>query len=500
MDTLIENALLVTMDPESRGATGELGIVEDGAVGIADGQIEYVGPAADVDEAIARPRAGAVVDAEGDLACPGLVNAHAHTRHTIVRGAAQDLPEIEWMNRGLGPISAHATREDGVIGAKLGVLEALASGTTTVCEYARRVGELVEEVYEPFSVRCVATETINEVPDDRADLGPEELYPFDRGNGEAGLERAEALFDEYEDETASLVEPAYGPQALDMVSLRLLEEIERRADEHGRRIHIHVAQGEREAIQIRERYGEDGPNPIPGAGEEPTTVSVLDAADLLSDRLIAAHLHGATPDERARLADAGVSMVGCPSSIAAIDGIVPPIVEYREHGGTVGIGTDQAPGPGGHNAVRELRTAALLSKTDRGDPTAMPAWETLEVATVGGARALGIDDVVGTLTEGKRADVAVFDFESPWTAPTVDEPFHTAIPNLVYGGTGVEATDVFVDGRRLLRDGEVAIEGFDAGELIAEANRRAERIFSNAEEDWRDAGSKLVTDVDAGRL
>lgn len=500
MDTLIENALLVTMDPQVRGATGELGIVEGGAVAIADGRIEYVGPAADVDDAVAHPRAGTVVDAEGAVVCPGFVNAHAHTRHTIVRGAAQDLPEIEWMNRGLGPISAHATREDGVVGAKLGVIEALASGTTTVCEYATRVGELVEEVYEPFSVRCVATETINEVPDDRADLGPEELYPFDRRNGDAALERAEALFDDYGAETESLVEPAYGPQALDMISLPLLEEIDRRAKESDRRIHMHVAQGEREAIQIRERYGEGGPTPIPDAGEEPTTVSVLDAAELLSDRLIAAHIHGATTDERARLADAGVSMVGCPSSIAAIDGIVPPLVEYREHGGVVGIGTDQAPGPGGHNAVRELRTAALLSKTDRGDPTAMPAWATLEIATIGGARALGIDDRVGTLTEGKRADVAVFDLETSGIAPTVDEPFHTAVPNLVYGGTGTEATDVFVDGRRLLREGEVAIEGLDADELIAEANRRAERIFADAEEDWRNAGSKLVADVDAGRL
>jgi len=250
---------------------------------------------------------------------------------------------------------------------------------------------------------------------------------------------------------------------------------------------MHVAQGEREAIQIEERYG---------AAE--TTVSVLDDVGLLGSDLLAAHCHGTTPAERERMVEAGARMVGCPSSIGAIDGIVPPMAHYAALGGTVGLGTDQAPGPGHHDMFRETRTAAILSKTDATDPTAMPAWEALALATVGGARALGIDDRVGTLEVGKQADVITVDTTAPAVAPTVDRPFHTAVPNLVYSATGREVRDVFVAGERVVADREFLPADADA--IVAEAQTRATALFERAADDWRAAGSELVDHVDAGRL
>jgi len=474
LDLAIEGTLLLTMRGDG------LGIVDDGAVGVRDGGIAYVGPTADLDA-----DAATVVDGDGCVTMPGLVNAHAHTRHTLVRGGAQDVPEIEWMNDALGPLLAGMTDADEACGSRLGVLEAVRSGATTVCEYAARVGDLVEEVYRPLGVRVVATETINEVAEDRSGADPDEPYPFDRAKGEAALDRAEALFEAYGDEP--LVSPAYGPQALDMVSLELLKEIDARSEREGRSVHMHIAQGGREQRQIEARYGADA-----------TTVGVLAGEGLLSERLIGAHLHGATPGERERLAEAGVAMTANPSSIAGIDGITPPMVEYLEHGGVVGIGTDQAPGPGGHNVPRELRTASMLSKTARTDPTALPAWEALRLATVGGARALGIDDRVGTLAEGKRADVTVVDLETTGLAPTVREPFHTAVPNLVYAATGGEVRDVFVDGEPIVRAG--AFVDADPEAAIGEANERAERVFAEAADGWRAAGSELIDAVEDGRL
>ena len=481
MDTLVTDALLVTMDPGVPGSTGDLGIVDDGAVGWTDGEITYVGPARDVET----DDADRILAADGCLALPGLVNAHVHGRHTLLRGAAQDVPEIEWMTRALGPITAHTTAEDGVVGAKLTAIEALASGTTTLGEYAAEVAELIERVYEPLGLRTVATETIRAVPDDRSDIGPDETYPFDREAGEAALSRAEDLFERYDDDP--LVRPAYGPQALDMVPLDLIESITERARTNDRTVHMHVAQGDRERRQIAARYGDGS-----------TTVGVLDDEGLLGDHLLAAHLHGAEPRERERLADAGVRMVGCPSSITAIDGTVPPIVGYLEHGGAVGLGTDQAPGPGGHDALREVRTAAMLAKADHGDPTAIDAAGALELATVGGARALGIADSVGSLSEGKRADVVVCDTERASAAPTVRRPFHTAIPNLVYGASGDAVRDVFVDGVRVVSDGR--IPGIDVDGVLDDAHERAERVFRDAEADWRAAGSSLVDSVEDGRL
>ncbi|GAB7013901.1 amidohydrolase [Halolamina salina] len=487
MDTLVTNGTLLTMRGERLGIvdgdspareTGEGG----GAVAVDDGRISYVGPAAEGPDP---GDAEEVVDAEGGVVMPGLVNAHTHMAHTLLRGGAQDVPEIEWMNRALGPLSAHADEADRVAGARLGVLEAVRAGATTICEYAGEVGTLVEEVYQPLGVDVVAVETINEVPDERGDLGPRELYPFDREQGETALARADRLFERFGDDP--LVTPAYGPQALDMVSPELLQTVQQHAHERGAKLHLHTAQGERESIQIEERYG-----------AEESTVSVLDDLGIVDDSLVAVHCHGATPAERRRLAEGGAAMLGCPSSIAAIDGIVPPVAEFREYDAPVGIGTDQAPGPGHHSMVREARTAATLSKVERTDPTALTAPEALRLATVGGAEALGIDDEVGTLEEGTRADLLVVETDQLSTAPAVESPLHTAVPNLVYSTTGREVRDVFVAGEPVLRDG--AFVDADPEAAVAEATERARALYERASEDWRAADSELVAAVDDGWL
>jgi 5-methylthioadenosine/S-adenosylhomocysteine deaminase len=473
-DWAVEGATLVTM------AGDRLGIVDDGTVAARDGELAYAGLAADYGGDPATR-----IDGEGLAVLPGLVNAHAHTRHTLLRGGAQDVPEIEWMDRALGPLATAATGADEVAGARLGVLEAVRSGVTTIAEYAGSVGDLVAAVHRPLGVRTVAVETIAEVPDDRADLGPRDLYPFDREKGEAALSRADDLFDRFADDP--LVEPAYGPQAVDMVSADRLATVADRAADRDARVHVHVAQGERERRQVEARYGADT-----------SAVDVLADAGLVDGRLVAVHCHGATPAERERLADAGASMVGCPSSIAAIDGVVAPVAQYRDAGGVVGIGTDQAPGPGHHDLLRETRTAALLSKTRETDPTALPAWAALRAVTVDGARALGIDDRVGTLEAGTAADLITVDLRGLDTAPTVSRPLHTAVPNLVYGATGRDVRDVFVAGDPVVRDGEFV--DADPRRAVAEATERARDLYDRAEADWRDAGSELVDAVDDGWL
>ncbi|MCU4742156.1 amidohydrolase family protein [Natronoglomus mannanivorans] len=474
VDLAIVDTLALTMADE------RLGILEDATIAIGDGSLVYVGSTSEFEGDPDR-----VIDGSGCVTMPGFVNVHAHTELTLCRGGAQDVPEIEWMNRALGPLTEHLTAGDRVAGAKLGVLEAVRTGTTTIGEYATDIDRLVRDVFDPAGVRVVATETINAVSESTAALGPDDPYPLESESGAAALERNEALFETYADHDR--VSCLYGPQALDMVPPELLEEIRNRAETHDRGIHMHVAQGERERRQVQARYGE-------GA----TTVSVLEELGLASDRLLAAHLHDASPEERERLAAAGVRMAANPSSIAAIDGVTPPLCEYREYGGCAGIGTDQAPGPGGHAFLRELRTTALLSKTDRGDPTAFPAWEALRVGTIEGARALGIDDRVGSLEVGKRADLVVFDLEHPSTAPVVSRPLHTAIPNLVYGAADDLVDTVVIDGDVVFEDGRTTT--IDETSVLEEASDRAERLFEEAAGEWRGAASALVTRVDEGWL
>ncbi|WP_254809631.1 amidohydrolase family protein [Natronosalvus amylolyticus] len=474
MDLAIVDTLALTM------ADDRLGVLENATIGIDDGELVYVGPSSGFEGEPER-----TIDGNGRLTMPGLVNAHTHLGLTLCRGGAQDVPEIEWMNRALGPLIEHANAEDHVVGARLGGLEALRSGVTTVGEYAANVEQLVDRSLEPLGLRVVATETINAVAESSADLGPDDAYPLDEEVGAAALERNETLFETYADHER--VSCLYGPQALDMVPRSILETIRERADAHDRGVHMHVAQGDRERRQIEARYGS-------GA----TTVGVLEELGLVSDRLLAVHLHGATSDEREHLAAAGVRMAANPSSIAAIDGVTPPLCEYREYGGVAGIGTDQAPGTGGHDLLRELRTASLLSKTDRGDPTAFPAWTALRVGTIEGARALGIDDLVGSLEVGKRADVVCYDLDHPAVAPTVSRPLHTAVPNLVYGASGGLADTVIVDGEVVLEDGSVTT--VDEVSVLEEADDRATALFDRAATDWEAAGSELVARVEDGWL
>lgn len=469
--TAIHGGTLLTMRGDG------LGIVNDGAVAMADGRIDYVG------DRESCPPARRTIDAGDAVVMPGLVNAHAHTSHTILRGGAQDVPEIQWMNRALGPLADQTTAADRRVGARLGVCETLRGGATTVCEYAGEVGDLVEAVHEPIGVRTVAVETINEVPDDRSDADPDEPYPFDRAQGEAALARADRLFDRFETDR---VIAAYGPQALDMVSPALFRETMDHAAARDAAVHVHVAQGDRERRQIEARYGE-------GA----RTVPTLDDQGLLRPELVAVHCHDTTPADRDRLLDAGVPLVGCPSSIAAIDGRVPPVDEWVDRGGRVGLGTDQAPGPGHHNPLREARTAATLSKVARGDPTALRAPEALRAATVGGARALGLDDV-GRLAEGCRGDVIVVDLDRLSVAPTVREPIHTAAANLVYSATGREVRDAFVGGDRLVADGRLTT--VDRERVIREASEHARAVWDRASDDWTAAGSALADRATDDRL
>jgi 5-methylthioadenosine/S-adenosylhomocysteine deaminase len=173
-----------------------------------------------------------------------------------------------------------------------------------------------------------------------------------------------------------------------------------------------------------------------------------------------------------------------------IDGIVPPIAHFRSLGGIAGLGTDQAPGPGHHNMVRELRTISLLSKVINQDPTSLPAWEALKLGTVLGSQILDLDKKIGTLEVGKQADIITINLKKVNMSPVVFKPFYNFIPNLVYSMTGNEVDNVIIKGKFILKDSKFL--KIDTEAIIIEANRRASRVFDDAKDDWIQADSKLV--------
>jgi 5-methylthioadenosine/S-adenosylhomocysteine deaminase len=475
MDIAIINTWLITF----KGT--KLGIIKNGALGVENGRISYVGPTEGFDYKAAER----VIDATDHVTMPGLINAHIHTALTLLRGGAQDLPEIEWMNKGIIPLAMHMAPEDLILGSKLGVLEGLRSGATTFAEYTVNIADVIENLYLPWGVRVVGTEMINEVGYSRSDLKPTDLYQFDPSKGESELKRANKFFQKFRSE--ELVSCMYGPQALDMISLELLETVKEQAIEKNAKINMHVAQGQRERLQITGRYGKDM-----------STVKVLHTNGLLGPFLLAVHCHDTDEKERRLMVQEKVKMVACPSSISMIDGIVPPVGHYIELGGDAGLGTDQAPGPGHHNLFREMRVASILTKTLQKDPTALPAWKALQLATIGGAKVLAIDDKVGSLEVGKQADIITIDLRYLHLTPTVNRPFRNFIPNLVYSATGTEVDNVIINGKIIMHKGKFL--EIDEQAIITEANNRAKQIFESASEDWKKANSKLVKYTQEGWL
>ena len=469
LDIAIINTWLITF--EGKG----LGIIRNGGIGIEDGKISFVGKMEDFNF---YRKAGVVIDGNNThVTMPGLINGHTHSALTLCRGTANDLPEIEYIPKGLSLFASHLKPEDFILGTKLAILEGLKSGTTTFTEYGIGLLKIIKKVFLPFNARVIATELINEL-NFNEEKKPNELYTFYKYLGRSGLQRANNLYKDFK--TNDLVTVMYGPNALDMVSMELIKNIKNQAFENGTKIHMHIAQGERERLQITQRYGNNM-----------TAVKLLEKNGLLDPTLIAAHIHDTTEVERARMVEKGVSMVGCPSSISKIDGIIPPLISYVKLGGNAALGTDEAPGTGHHNLFNEVKMASILSKIFLEDPTAMPPWESMKLATITGAKVFGLEDKIGSLRVGKSADVITVNLNHAHLTPIIYKPFINMIANLVYSSKGSEVDNVIIAGKAIMIDGKFL--EIDEDSIVKKANKRAQDLFEDSSEDWEKVDSKMVS-------
>jgi len=198
----------------------------------------------------------------------------------------------------------------------------------------------------------------------------------------------------------------------------------------------------------------------------------------LDDNFIGIHLTDATEEEAQLVAQCGASMVLCSASIGIIDGIVPPAKPFQDAGGYVALGSDQSPGNNCHNIFNEMRLTALFNKIKYGDPEVMPAWKVLRMATMEGARALGIADVTGSLEVGKAADIIMVRLEALAMLPVITTPMRNFIPNLVYAANGREVGTVIVAGRILVQNGKPLT--VDLAKIRDEVQEHAVRISDEA--------------------
>ena len=457
IDFLFLHAHLFTMQGDG------VGYVPDGAVAVRGEHIVDVGSTADLQ---AKFDAREVVDASRHALLPGLIDAHMHTPWAVVRGVAQDV--ANWMQKGLAPYARHLSPEASLAGTRLNVLEALKAGTTTLGDYATPL-EGWAEIFAEVGVRAVLTCTINAMPlGGMAGWRVGDLYPLDEEVGERAIQRGLAFAQEWHGAEHGRITAMMGPQGPDMLGREQLLHVKRLAAAEGLMIHMHVAQGDREIDQMVKRYGKRTPD-------------YLDQIGYLDDQLLAVHLTEATDEETELIAYSGARMVVCSGSIGIIDGIVPPAVRFRACGGLVALGSDQAAGNNCNNIFNEMKLTALFNKIKYRDPTVLPAWEALRMATIEGARAIGLGETVGSLEPGKQADLILVDLTALNLMPTLVEPIRNIVPNLVYAATGHEVTLVMVAGRILVREGRVLTADEDA--VREEAQRCAEEVAADVQRD-----------------
>ena len=418
--------------------------IDDGAVAIDKGNIVAVGKSADIAK---RYTAGETISARGAAILPGFVNAHTHVPMTLFRGIADDRDLMDWLQNFIFPAEANnVDREFVRWGTRLAAAEMIASGTTTFTDMYYFESDIAAEA-KKAGLRAVVGETMIDFP------AP------DNKTWDAAVAYVRDFVKQWHGDR--LITPALAPHAPYTVSRAHLEQVRALATELHAPILIHVAETKNEAAQIKDNT----------AGLSPA--AYLDSIGFLGHDVIAAHGIWLTPDDIKMFAAKRVGVAHCPESNMMLASGVAPVVDMRHAGVALGLGTD---GPAGSNnnldMVEEAASAARLQKITRGDPKALSARDALEMATLGGARALGMEDRIGTLETGKRADVIVIDLQQPKS-----QPVYAVESAIVYAASGSSVITTICDGKVLMRNRKVLT--VDVAAAVRKAKEYRDRVLKS---------------------
>lgn len=433
MDLLIRGGVIATCDPDDRVVEGDL-LVRDGRIAALGAIPPARGPRR-------------ILDARGCAVIPGFVQAHVHLCQVLFRGMADDLPLLSWLRERIWPLEAAHDPDSLRASADLGLCELLKGGTTTVLDMGTvRHHDAVFEALRDSGIRAFSGKTMMDAPD---------AYPGLRESTDASLREADDLCARWHRQSDGRLNYAYAPRFILSCTERLFRECALRARRRGALLHTHAAEHADEREAVRKLIGQDD-------------IDALRDYGFAGPDVVIAHGVQLTPAQRRRLAGDGTRVTHCPSANLKLGSGVAKVARMRRAGMVVALGADGAPCNNNLDAWVEMRHAALLAKR-LGDTTAMPAREVLRMATIDGARALGVDGEVGSIEAGKRADLAVVRLDGAHVEPGGD-----VFSRLVYAAQSRDVAHVLVDGRVLLRDG--ALTTLDEPEVLSRARSHARRV------------------------
>lgn len=431
-DLLITGGFVITVDDAESSFFGDVAITGRDIVAVGP-ELQY--------------RAAERIDATGCAVVPGFVNAHMH--ETLDRGVFEDLPFTEWLNDFALPKDTAHVPEHIRVSALLNQAEMIANGTTTFIDIFRFPDEAAA-VAQRSGLRAIFSPQLIDDP-----VGPGE-----------SLESTLAFMERWHGKVPDRIFTWFGPHAMYSCSPDTLREIRRHADRMGVGIHIHLAETPFEVSWVAERSG----------GRTPT--EYLDELIGLGPDVLAAHCIELTDRDIDRLAAARVGVGHCPTSNAKLGNGVARVVEMRQRGVRVGLGTDSNMTNNNLDMIEEMRMASLFQKQRLRDPAVMSSFESLRLATRGSAEALGMDTVIGSLETGKRADVAIIDLGAAHMRPIVGFGRTNILEQVVWSGCATDVRDTIVDGRVLMRNRKV--QTLETGDLAEAADAQILDLLSRA--------------------
>lgn len=425
-DVLIVDCSVITM--------GSKGLIDNGFIAIKDTIITAVGKAVRAKSF----KAEKTIKARGMVAIPGLINCHTHVPMTLFRGMAEDKQLHEWLRNTVWPLEAKLKPRDVYQGALLGNLEMIRSGTTCFADMYFHE-DMVAKAVENSGLRGVLASGIIEAGDKR--------------RGERMLDEALEIARKHIGYVGGRVNFQLGPHAVYTCSPSLLRNVRERATDLNLGLHIHLAESPETLKRTPKEHAT-------------TEVELLEKVGFLNSDVLAAHCIYLTETDMKLMAKRGVKVSYNPIANMKLAMGIPKIDDLQKSGVTVGLGTD---GPASNNTLdmfEVMKVGAVLQKTLYRDPRVLPAQKVLRMATIEGAQALRLEDSIGSIDVGKRADISLIDFKKPHLTP-----LHDLYANIVYSAHGSDVDTIIVDGRVLMEKREV--KTLNEEEVMEEAQQTA---------------------------
>ncbi|MBV7300823.1 amidohydrolase [Enterovibrio paralichthyis] len=440
VDLLIKDATVLTMNEDKT-------VYENGVVAVKGNKIVAVG-----DEALAKEyEAKTVLDVDGDIVMPGLINSHTHASMTVFRSLGDDVPDR--LHRYIFPLEKKLVSRDMVrIGAQLANVEMLKGGVTTYADMYYFEDEVAKTV-DTIGMRAVLGETVIKFP------------VADAANAEEGIQYALNFIEEYKDHPR--ITPAFAPHAPYTNTTEVLQKITKLSLEHDVPVMIHLAESDRENEVIAERSG----------GKSP--VAYMADIGALTPNLVGAHVINVNEDDIALLKQHDVGIAhNMSANIKSAKGVSPALTMFDE-GMRIGLGTDGPMSGNTLSTIDEFNQVAKVHKLVNKDRAAMPPIKVIEMATMGAARALHMEDKIGSLEAGKLADIIVIDTKAPNMVPMYN-PYSA----LVYSAYATNVKHAIVDGRVLMQERDILTVDEDSvrEEALQFADKVRQTVIASGEE------------------